>query len=166
MKTYYTHPYIITDHEVLYPTLTGTMTEIGWLEGDILELVITYNCLVSDGTREELILVVELPYFHDLEIHFFKTCGQQKQSIIKLSTLLYILGIGLVGYIAFYFYSQYKNEEKILDFTNLLESLKNFFGYFKTAFNNFRKKPAEDKNLESDDDGLNGLNVHTMYGTA
>ena len=52
VKTSYRERYIITDHEVMHPAITGSMAVSGWVENEILELVVTYNYLVDDGTKE------------------------------------------------------------------------------------------------------------------
>ena len=158
-KTFYKEPYIITDHEVMYPALAGSMATSGWVENDILELVITYNCLVDDGIKEEIILVVELPYYHDLEIHFFKVCGVKTQSAFKWSTILYVIGVIGVGLGIAYAYQQFKNGE--FDFRQGKEKLKDGVEYFTNRFTNRGTKESS----EADDDGKIGLNVHTMYGT-
>lgn len=159
-KTFYNEPYIITDHEVMYPTLVGTMGKSGWVEGEILFLEITYNCLVDDGIKEELILVVELPYYHDLEIHFFKTCGVKAVSSGRLSTILFIVGVVGLGFCLAFGYDYFRREENSFDFRQGKETLKSGIEYFTSMF---KKEPIEPP--EVDDDGKVGLNVHTMYGT-
>lgn len=79
-KTYYRAPYVVSDHSVIYPVLNGTAATGGWLDNTVQTLQITYNCLKASGNKEELMLVIELPYFHDIELHFFKRCGAAAKS--------------------------------------------------------------------------------------
>ena len=167
-KTFYKEPYIITDHEVLYPTILGSPGLANWLESDPVEFEIVYNCLVSDGIREELILVIELPYFHDLEIHFFKTCGIKAQSGVKFSTILIVIGIIAVGLCVGYAFNRYQGGDEIIDLHDIKKTTKECLEYWRYAFGRLCVRAKEKESLDidcNDDDGKLGLNVHTVYGT-
>jgi len=76
---------VIADHEVLYPSLNGSAAAGGWVTSDPMKLDIEYNCIKEKGAKEEIVLILELPYFHDLEVHFFKQCGVNKVKVKKMS---------------------------------------------------------------------------------
>lgn len=162
LKAFYKEPYLITDHEVLYPTLTGDFAKTGWIEGEVLDLTINFNCLVKDGKKEEVIMVVELPYFHDLEIHFFKICGEtaQKSAFWKYFFYLAVVGgIVAAGLVFYKFYSNFEQNE------GLSEVFKNLLNLCKFRSSGLLGKKDQSHEM-MDDDGKNGLNVHTLYGTA
>lgn len=164
LKAYYNEPYIITDHEVLYPTIAGDFAKSGWLEADPLELTITFNCLVDEGVKEEVILVVELPYYHDLEIHFFKVCGEVAVSTSLTTYVFYIaLILGCLG-LLFFFYSYSKMNSSPLE--NISESFQFLLNFCREKSSNLLNKSKEKYSNDTDDDGRQGLNVHTTYGTA
>lgn len=159
-KVFFKEPYIITDHEVLYPVVSGSMAKSGWLEGEPLELVITYNCRVKNGFKEEIILAIELPYFHDLEIHYFKVCGVKGDSGISTSTVLIIFGVICIGlYIAF------RLRESSIDFSTLKENFQEFLNRFR-RYKPLAQRQKEPEEAEIDDFGKIEVNVHTLYGTA
>lgn len=160
-RAFYKEPYIITDHEVMYPVITGSMATSGWIEGEPLELVITYNCLVKDGIKEEMILVVELPYYHDLEIHFFKVCGKTATSTISLTTVVFIFGVICIGLLIYF-----RLSEKSIDFSGIKEMFQDCFNRFSRSSEGLLQRKKEPEEVEVDDDGKTGLNVHTLYGTA
>lgn len=66
---------VISDHELLSPTIEGPGAVSGWVSSEPLSFTVTYNCHVNNGARGEISLILEVPYFHDLELHFFKQCG-------------------------------------------------------------------------------------------
>lgn len=70
---------------MLYPALNGSAAAGGWVTSDPMDLTIIYNCIKEKGKKEELVLVLELPYFHDIEVHFFKQCGVSKPKVKKMS---------------------------------------------------------------------------------
>jgi hypothetical protein len=158
VKVFYKEPYTITDHEVLYPTLTGTMATSGYTDVDPLELVVTYNCLVDDGKKEEIILVVELPYFHDLEIHFFKECGE-KQGSLGISTVVLFLGVVCIALCIWQRVSS-------CDVTAICEGVKEWVNSVgKKTEGVLRRRNDTQMEEIQDDDGKFGFNVHTSYGT-
>jgi hypothetical protein len=76
VKAPYSEAYIvISDHELLSPTIDGPGAVSGWVNTEVQSFTITYNCHVNKGARGELSLILEVPYFHDLELRFFKQCG-------------------------------------------------------------------------------------------
>jgi hypothetical protein len=168
-KTYFGEPYIITDHEILYPRISGSMAAGGWIIEDMKELVIEFNCIVDDGARAELILVIELPYFHDLEIHFFKRCGSASESSwVGFKGFFFVLGVIGIGICISLIINRYQQGEEIVDFTNIKRKASNIFKNIKSSVS----KPdglkfSQEKELPSmDSEGKNSLNAHTLYGTA
>jgi len=163
LKAFYNEPYIITDHEVMYPTASGSFAKTGWLESEVLDFTINFNCLVDDGIKEEVILVVELPYYHDLEIHFFKICGEVTTSTSYFTYFLYsALILGSLGLIILgYFYS--KNNSSPLE--SISESFQFLLNFCREKSSNLLNRAPQRFSNESDDDGKQGFNVHTTYGT-
>lgn len=167
-RTYFRSPYMITDHEVMYPTLNGTAAAGGWIEKEPKVLQITYNCLVSDGKKEEVILVVELPYFHDLEIHFFKRCGSKKAP--KKSNYLGFAKVGLffgVGGLIVYMINQYRQGETGWKMLPMGEAMAEVFENLKSKIRSRQPyhQPLDKELPDFDDDGRTGFNVHSQYGT-
>jgi hypothetical protein len=159
LKAFYKEPYIITDHEIMYPTISGDFSKSGWIEGDILDMTINFNCLSKKGKKEEVILVVELPYFHDLEIHFFKICGKPKESAGIWGYFYYLLIVSALGAGFFVVYKLYSSSGE-----GIAETVKNFWNACRSKSSGLLGK--KEQRFEMDDDGKHGLNVHTMYGTA
>jgi hypothetical protein len=96
VRTYFKSPYLLADHEVIFPELTGSMTKATWIEGNFLELRIEFNCLVLSGIHEDVELVVELPYFKNLQIFFFKDCGNKTLNSKVFGILLLAFGLVIV----------------------------------------------------------------------
>ncbi|CAG9324317.1 unnamed protein product [Blepharisma stoltei] len=173
-KTFLNSPYIITDHEVMYPTLNGSAMTGGWLDSERKELQINFNCLIDDGIKEELVLVIEIPYFHDIELHFFKKCGAVKKSKSKIGwgTIFFLLGAGGALWLLWYMYNQKLKGENICEDScgeSCGEAVSGLWSWLKSRKpqSSVLKKPALDKELGSyeGDDGKVGFNVHSQYGT-
>jgi hypothetical protein len=95
-RTYFKSPYLVTDHEVLFPSLSGNIMKTTWIEESFLELKIEFNCLLLSGVHEEIELVVEIPYFKDLQVFFYKDCGIQKVNSKVLGIVVLAAGLGIL----------------------------------------------------------------------
>lgn len=171
IKTFLNSPFIITDHEVMYPTLNGSAIAGGWLDIERKELEITFNCLVSDGIKEEIVLVIEIPYFHDIELHFFKKCGNVKRTSkgSAWATWFWILlGLSSLGFM-WYVYQQKLRGEKSFDEScyEAASGMWNKLRSYKPSAVVLKKPQGLEKELGSyeGDDGKVGFNVHSQYGT-
>ena len=96
VRTYFKTPYLLADHEVIFPKLTGSMTKATWIEDNFLELRIEFNCLVLSGIHEEVELVIELPYFKNLQIFFYKDCGNKTLNSKVFGILLLAFGLVII----------------------------------------------------------------------
>lgn len=173
-RTFYRSPYILSDHEVIYPVLTGSGAAGGWIDNTPKELTITYNCLEEKGEKTELVLVVELPYFHDIEIHFLKQCGTRniysapkKAKGISWSSFFFILLVlGFCGGVGYYYY-KYKKGESEFGLGPVIDKIQDSIDWVKAKMQNrsYASGPYDKDLPDFEDDGKVGLNVHSQYGT-
>ena len=102
-KTFYSKPFVLADLQVMDPTITGNMATAGWIENDPLELIVYYNCLINDGKKNEVVLIIEIPYFASLEIHYFKVCANDQILSTKANFYLLIIVIIIIAMIGWFF---------------------------------------------------------------
>mmetsp|Transcript_23784 Transcript_23784/g.42088 ORF Transcript_23784/g.42088 Transcript_23784/m.42088 type:complete len:377 (+) Transcript_23784:1233-2363(+) len=170
IKAFVKAPYIITDHELVSPTIEGTGAVSSWVNSEPQGITITYNCHVNNGSRGEISLILEVPYFHDLELRFYKQCGSKKKAAAAFSWFKTFLFLSLFGFVGIAFWSFYKwyvegtNFWDAVPFGRHLEQMylwtkETVFG--KGAYPNMR----DERDLPDEDDGKIGFNVHTNYGS-
>ena len=171
-QTYFLPPLYVADQEVLTLRLSGSAANGGYLRDEILELSITYNCIVEDKNDEEILIIIKLPYFKSLEIKFFKTCGVlQKESgdFLKMLILaIVLLNIGILGKVL---YNRYQQGRDIWDFEYTRRQVEGFCREIRSKFSrkNTYYQPSE-KELPDMFDSENFdekelKNIHTEYGT-
>ncbi|CAG9320666.1 unnamed protein product [Blepharisma stoltei] len=165
-KVYYNSPFIITDEKVIYPVLNGSAERPGWLDQNPKELEISYNCLVDNGKVVEIFLVIELPYFQNIQAHFYKQCGSKKlsSSFSLFWAFIYLLtGGSIAAYLIAYVYSQHRNGEKGWDLVPFGQHIK---GLFRTTVH-LKPKSGQPQDMDLpdlNDDSLE-INVQSQYGT-
>lgn len=153
-KTFFKMPQLVTDHEVMYPKLSGSMMKAPSLRNKILDLNIEFNCKAGIDSEEEVMIIIELPYYKNLEIHFYKDCGIKKESKLIL-IILTALGMIFMLFIMWMhtFGKTRITAECVWKVTNTgMETAKRLFIMAKIKYRDIRSK----KKCEED--------IHTLYG--
>jgi len=155
IRTFFKPPSIITDHEIMYPKLSGNMTEAISIYLKPLVLKIKFNCKVQNGASEEIMLLIELPYYKNLEIHFYKDCGLKKEAKI---TLIVLTAIGMTFLLIIMWMHASGRTEKTGElyqkFKNSgTEALKRMIIMAGLKYKDFRRKQKSQED------------IHTLYGT-
>ena len=154
IRAFFKPPLIVTDHEIMYPKLSGNMTKAISIHLKPLELKIEFNCKVQNGASEELMVLIELPYYKNLEIHFFKNCGMEKQAKIALIVLT---ALGMTFLLVIMWMHVSGRTEKTGEFYRKLkisgtDALKRMIIMTGIKCKDFRRKQKSEED------------IHTLYG--
>lgn len=153
-KTFFKTPQLTTDHEVMYPKLSGSMMKATSLQNKVLDLNIEFNCKPGTNTEEEVMIVIDLPYYKNLEIHFYKECGIKKEARLILIILTALGMIFMVFIMWMHAIGKTKmTGEWVWKAKNIgMETLQRLFILAKVKYRDLSRK----EKIEED--------IHTLYG--